>query len=76
MKIYYALGCMLLLTGCAASQEQRIAVDDKTCQSYGIQPGSPAYVECRMKLDQNRAFRQSVGIATGPGAALWTSAQP
>lgn len=43
----------LLLAGCASRQEIA-ADDDATCQSYGAQPGSNAYVECRMRRDNIR----------------------
>ncbi|MGJ4947303.1 hypothetical protein [Bradyrhizobium sp. HKCCYLS20291] len=40
-----------LLAGCFKSTEevraQLAAKDDRDCQSYGAQPGSPAYVQCR-----------------------------
>lgn len=39
-----------LLAGCASRQELA-ADDDATCQSYGVQPGSQAYVQCRMQRD-------------------------
>jgi len=31
------------------------ANDDAKCQSYGLQPGSPGYAQCRMNLDNQRA---------------------
>ncbi len=40
-----------LLTGCFRSSEEiraeLAAKDDQECRSYGAQPGSPAYVQCR-----------------------------
>lgn len=41
----------LLLGGCGASRQQLAADDDATCQSYGAQPGSTAYMQCRMQRD-------------------------
>jgi hypothetical protein len=29
--------------------------DDAKCRSYGAEPGSQAYMQCRMNLDNNRA---------------------
>lgn len=31
------------------------ANDDAKCQSYGLQPGSEGYAQCRMNLDNQRA---------------------
>jgi hypothetical protein len=54
----------LLLVGCtdpateqaAAAQARANAqtADDAQCRSYGVQPGSPGYVQCRMNLDNAR----------------------
>ena len=49
---------ILPLAGCMTT-EQQIALDDTKCQSYGVPKGSPAYVQCRGQLDQNRAMVQS-----------------
>jgi hypothetical protein len=61
-----ALGVVVVLAGCAeyearrqqeqAAQAQAVAAnDDAQCRSYGAQPGSPVYVQCRMNLDNQRA---------------------
>ena len=31
------------------------ASDDAQCRSYGAEPGSPSYIQCRMNLDNQRA---------------------
>ena len=57
----------LLLAGCAGHEldpEQKqdkasaaeavkatAAIDDAKCQSFGFQPGSPGYVQCRKDFD-------------------------
>jgi len=41
------------LGGCQTTQE-RVASDDRRCQSYGLSPGSQAYAQCRMSLDTTR----------------------
>jgi hypothetical protein len=57
----------LLLSGCQTA-DQRIAVDDRQCQSYGVAPGSPAYVQCRSSLNANRAnVAASERFGTGGG---------
>jgi len=57
----------LLLAGCQTT-EDRIALDDRQCQSYGVAVGSPAYVQCRANLDTNRAniaASERFGAGTG-----------
>lgn len=49
-----ALLLTLLLAGCQTTEE-RLAADDARCLSYGTRKGDPAYVQCRMNLDTNRA---------------------
>jgi hypothetical protein len=47
----------LFLSGCMTAQEQAqniAASDDADCRSYGAQPGSDAYYQCRMAKDQQR----------------------
>lgn len=44
----------LLLTSCQTTEE-RLAADDANCRSYGTKSGDPAYIQCRMNLDNNRA---------------------
>src|SRR5262245_35093089 len=51
----------------AQAQAAAIAAnDDAKCRSYGAEPGSPSYVQCRMNLDNQRAALaiQTNGIAT------------
>lgn len=38
----------------AASRAGDGSQDDRTCQSYGLSPGSPGYSECRMRIDTAR----------------------
>jgi len=57
----------LLLAGCQTT-EDRIAQDDRQCQSYGVAPGSPGYVQCRSNLDTNRAnIKAAQGFGTNGG---------
>lgn len=57
------------LAGCVTS-EQRIAQDDQQCLSYGVQKGSPEYVQCRMKLDENRSNRQAAASFGNSGGLV------
>lgn len=63
----------LLLGGCV-TQEQRVAHDDAQCLSYGVPKSSPAYVECRMRLDQQRATQRAVN-STGAIGVVVNAAQ-
>lgn len=59
----------LMLAGCQTTNpEAQIAADDRQCQSYGVAPGSPGYVQCRSNLDTNRAnIKASQNFGTGTG---------
>lgn len=54
---------LLVLTGCEAHQQAdataeaqaRAVNDDAKCRSNGVLPGSQAYLECRMSLDNQHA---------------------
>lgn len=60
-----AIAALVVLLGCTSDQEklanaqaakaQQAAADDAQCQSYGVRPGSDAYVSCRMQLDNRQA---------------------
>jgi hypothetical protein len=58
----YAKGCGVVtsLAGqCAGRLAQREAADDAKCQGYGAKPGTDAYVQCRIGLDQIRATNEA-----------------
>lgn len=59
----------LMLSGCQTTNpEAQIAADDRQCQSYGVAPGSPGYVQCRSNLDTNRAnIKAAQRFGTGEG---------
>jgi outer membrane biogenesis lipoprotein LolB len=38
----------------AEAAKETGAIDDARCQSYGFQPGSPRYAQCRMDIDGER----------------------
>jgi len=58
----------ILLAGCTSDQQlakdnraaaeaaakQTGAIDDARCRSYGFQPGSPNYDQCRADIDSGR----------------------
>ncbi len=65
MRILIVLAASISLAGCAeyqAEQAAQIAAsDDAQCASYGARPGTDAYIQCRMNLDnQRQANRRAV----------------
>lgn len=59
--LLFALG----LSACGASRAELAARDDEKCKSYGAQPGTPAYVQCRTQLDTTRTTARAI-IAAAP----------
>ncbi|GKQ49050.1 hypothetical protein [Pseudomonas syringae] len=65
MRALIFAAAIALLMGCGNKQQERPEIeaakaqqavaDDAQCQSYGVKPGSDAYVGCRMQLDSRRA---------------------
>lgn len=39
----------------AAAAQDRVAADDASCRSSGVQPGSPQYDDCRKRLANQQA---------------------
>ena len=64
------LSLLVVLGGCASQQQTqeqqaaaRAAIDadgDAKCRSFGLEPGSPGYVQCRMTLEQTRTQTDAV----------------
>ncbi len=53
--------CLLALplAACQTIEERRAEIDrqdDARCVSYGAKRGTPAYTNCRLELDRNRAI--------------------
>ena len=66
MRIATMLVALTALAGCAqydaerqanlaAATQARAAADDANCRSSGAQPGSPAYEDCRKRLENQHA---------------------
>jgi hypothetical protein len=66
MAQVFAVILVGLLPGCAHYETQkerealdatvaRVVNDDEFCRSYGAQPGTPSYVDCRLNLSKQRA---------------------
>lgn len=62
---FLALIALLIITGCESEAELRAqaaanrarteASDHSTCVDYGLELGTPAYADCRLRLSQIRA---------------------
>jgi hypothetical protein len=57
MKIVMVAAAALLLQGCVSAKDQANE-DDQICLGYGLQRGSPPYVDCRRSLVEDRNRRQ------------------
>jgi len=57
----------VMLTGCLTSSPDDTAkieaADNEKCISYGTTPGTPAYTDCRMKLEK---MRKIAAVADAP----------
>ena len=57
---FAVLASTLLFTGCLTSSQDNTAqidaADNQKCIGYGTSPGTPAYTDCRMKLEKQRAL--------------------
>ena|SRR5581483_1556888 len=87
MRIIAACILALMLTGCAAyEQRQReqaaaeaaavAANDDAQCRFYGAAPGSQAYIQCRMNLDNQRAQMRAAVASALVGRMMTPPPQP
>jgi hypothetical protein len=61
-----ALMLGLSLAGCFQNPAEHAAqasmADDAQCTSYGAKPGSDAYVQCRMNLDNQRQTNRRAAV--------------
>ena len=59
LRVGAVIALAITMSGCAEYQAERAQAmadnDDAQCQSYGAQPGTQAYIQCRMNLDNQRA---------------------
>lgn len=56
-----ALSCILMCSACASRDER----EDAKCKSYGLQFGTPEYVQCREQLSEQHAQMVSAYFAGG-----------
>jgi hypothetical protein len=79
MKLWPVVGAGLLLGACAGSPmraamtspEERAKEEDAKCRDFGATPGTQAYFDCRMRLDERRAqmmadYRRDLASAPMP----------
>jgi hypothetical protein len=62
LVIALGLSACVALGGCV-SQQELAARDDATCNSYGLQYGSPGYADCRMRIAENRQQALQAALA-------------
>lgn len=61
LAIVVGLGLAMALGGCQTARvERERSEDDAKCRSYGAQPGSPQYVQCRTSMDTARTQSDAV----------------
>ena len=57
----------IAMTGCAERQRERLVQlgeeRDQKCRSFGAQPGTEAYVNCRVQLEQVAAVQEQTAAA-------------
>jgi len=58
VKIALAAACTLGLAACVTPQE-RHAMDQNQCYTFGFEPGTDAFAECMMGLHQDRAAAEA-----------------
>ena len=66
MAFLAIVAAAISLTGCSYFEEQRVADfqaiergDDAQCRSYGAVPGSPAYINCRTLVANQRSAAEA-----------------
>lgn len=65
MTLALILAVGATLGGCKTDQQiaADAASDDASCRSYGAEPGTPIYVQCRLQKDQLREQEKADRIA-------------
>src|SRR5260370_38496918 len=76
MRFFAIAAFTAFLSGCAATRAELAAVDDEKCRSYGAQPGTPPYTQCRMQLDTTRTMAGAQLDAARTTAAAIIAAAP
>jgi hypothetical protein len=73
MRTLALLALVLPLAACQTYAERQAEIDradDLRCQDFGARRGTPAYTNCRLELERNRAIeaqaRRPVVVGVGP----------
>jgi hypothetical protein len=56
-RMLFLAAAAVALAGCARAEsgaEAAFRADDAKCKSYGVEPGTDAYVDCRLALDMRK----------------------
>lgn len=67
----WALPIFLLLVSCTTDQEDLAALRaerDTTCRSWGAQPGTPEYFQCRKYLQERADYNDAAAAGAMAGA--------
>jgi hypothetical protein len=57
-RLFFVLATAVTVTACASPQstnEATFRADDAACRNRGANPGTDAYVQCRLAIDIQRA---------------------
>jgi hypothetical protein len=68
---FIVLASVTALTGCLTSSTdtaQLEAADNEKCVGYGTTPGTPAYTDCRLKLERLRTLAAAEEASRPPPA--------
>ena len=86
MRIIAVCALAITLAACASEQQQQAqaqaqaaeiaANDDAKCQSNGAAPGSPAYIQCRTNLDNQRAAARQIVAGNLSGCTSYENMVP
>jgi hypothetical protein len=67
---FAVLASTTVLMGClTSSQDDKAALeaaDNQKCLGYGTTPGTPAYTDCRLKLEKLRALAEAEEASRPP----------
>jgi hypothetical protein len=56
-RVVFLAAAAVALAGCARSEsaaEAAFRADDAKCKSYGLEPGTDVYVDCRLAMDMQK----------------------
>lgn len=72
---YPVLLIALFLSACATAKEQEArfaALDEEKCKSFGFQPGTLQFADCRLQLDKQRTAARAALLSSSVGSTCST----